>query len=111
MLLLLVDPLGRTPLVPNYFLIDLASTKFCFGCQTLRKYTANDLRNYNDWCWDPDSASNLATSGTLEAALRAYDPEFFNTVEGEMCCLAHDGFFCNTFLFFWRYMFVFGSQE
>ena len=66
-----------------------------FGCQSLRQYTDNDLRNFEIWCWGPDSA-NLGSSGSLETALRAYDSEFFSTVEGEMCCSDHEGFFCNT---------------
>jgi len=53
------------------------------------QYTDNDLRNFEIWCWGPDSA-NLGSSGSLEAALRAYDAEFFSTVEGEMCMAGRD---------------------
>ncbi|CAE7907110.1 PAO3, partial [Symbiodinium sp. KB8] len=56
------------------------------------KYNNQNLLAFESYCWGPESAGygDIDTTGTMEAALRSYDPAFFNTVEGEMCLAGWD---------------------
>ncbi|CAK9075065.1 unnamed protein product [Durusdinium trenchii] len=54
------------------------------------KYSPSEVSSWEDYCWDADESAAVPTTGTLEAALRSYDPTFFNTVEGEMCLAGWD---------------------
>mmetsp|Transcript_53178 Transcript_53178/g.99724 ORF Transcript_53178/g.99724 Transcript_53178/m.99724 type:complete len:478 (+) Transcript_53178:70-1503(+) len=51
------------------------------------QYSDRELAQFDNWCWGSNGA---ASTGTLEASLRSYDPAFYNTVEGEMCLAGRD---------------------
>ena len=50
------------------------------------KYAPRHLLSFSSYCYDFDGSG----TGTMENALRNYDPAFFNTVEGEMCLAVRD---------------------
>ncbi|CAK9020002.1 Polyamine oxidase 4 (OsPAO4) [Durusdinium trenchii] len=80
-----------TPLVTEFGIatVDDPDEQRCYDKDGY-KYRAWELASYESYCWSAESSGYAPTTGTLESALRDYDPAFFNTVEGEMCLATRD---------------------